>query len=560
MRAGRRGSLVSVVVAEGGGGAGSGSLRSAWAAQTLGPVEPIPLARWHRRDAAARRAGQGRYLCWAAAGMRPLPVFLEVCLFLLESVPGDVIAPPCEGLPPWFVCRGELLPDSLALRPAPGAAASDHAWRWWLRLLAGGARVHRLSDDQMLASSPGPNRPPPIGAVALTRRPRRRPRSLPAPRSRPLGAWQRKPAGPSLLLAVPYLSIGGSERLTSGVIADLAARGWQVAVAASLPLTAELRRSARWFRQATDSLFALQDFLAPAEPGGFLEHLIRSRRIDVLWISGSTVAYGQLERLRRLFPALKVADILYNPVGHLPTNRAHAASIDVTIVESVDMAETLRAHGEPPDRIAVIPSAVILDTARRRPRAEVRDGLGLPAGALVVGFMGRLAEEKSPETFVEAAALLGDEAGLHFLMCGDGPLAPEVEGRIAELRPPRFRLLGEVDCPADILGALDILVLPSRLDGSPMVVREAMSLGVAVVAAAVGGIPELIEDGVTGRLVPPADAAACAAAVGRLAADRAALARIKAAAASHAARHFQRERMLAGYRALFGRLCEGSAP
>jgi glycosyltransferase involved in cell wall biosynthesis len=97
------------------------------------------------------------------------------------------------------------------------------------------------------------------------------------------------------------------------------------------------------------------------------------------------------------------------------------------------------------------------------------------------------------------------------------------------------------------LRSFDILVVPSRLDGRPVVVLEALASGVPVLASRVGALPELIEDGINGFLQAPEDAEAFVRRLSQLAGDRPLLARMKAAARCHAERHLGEAAMLRGY-------------
>jgi glycosyltransferase involved in cell wall biosynthesis len=150
--------------------------------------------------------------------------------------------------------------------------------------------------------------------------------------------------------------------------------------------------------------------------------------------------------------------------------------------------------------------------ARRRARAA----LGLPADGLVVGAVGRLAYQKAPEDFVAALAALGrpDVIGT---WVGGGDLAGRVARRAArELAPGQFRLAGERADILDILPAFDVFALPSRYEGLPTVIVEAMICGIPVVATAVNAVPDLVRPGETGLLVPPGRPTLLAAAHGQL--------------------------------------------
>jgi glycosyltransferase involved in cell wall biosynthesis len=190
----------------------------------------------------------------------------------------------------------------------------------------------------------------------------------------------------------------------------------------------------------------------------------------------------------------------------------------MTIGVSVDGPGRVRAS-----RAADSPAA--RDQARRRARAA----LGLPPDALVVGAVGRLTYQKAPEDFVDALARLGrpDVIGT---WVGRGALAGRVARRARALPPGQFRLAGERGDILDILPAFDVFVLPSRYEGLPTAIVEAMICGIPVVATAVNAVPDLVIPGETGLLVPPRRPALLAAAIGQLLDSPALAARMAAAA------------------------------
>jgi glycosyltransferase involved in cell wall biosynthesis len=141
-------------------------------------------------------------------------------------------------------------------------------------------------------------------------------------------------------------------------------------------------------------------------------------------------------------------------------------------------------------------------------RAELRSRLGLDPSAKILLFVGDLLREKGLVELTKAhQALLGRGLGVDLVVVGSGPLGRDFLAPRARLQGSRIRLVGRV--PQVELSAwyraADLHVLPSWGEGSPLVVMEALASGVPVVASSVGGIPELVEDGVTGRLVPATD-------------------------------------------------------
>lgn len=140
-------------------------------------------------------------------------------------------------------------------------------------------------------------------------------------------------------------------------------------------------------------------------------------------------------------------------------------------------------------------------------------------GALTIGFVGRLSPLKGVEFLLRAAALLKVRGMIvHIRVAGDGPEEERLRSMASELGGVEFA--GYQSDVQAFLRWCDLFVLPSVLEGMPLSVIEAMAAGLPVVAASVGGVPEVVEDRVTGILVPPRDPGALASAIEELAGDR----------------------------------------
>jgi glycosyltransferase involved in cell wall biosynthesis len=140
-------------------------------------------------------------------------------------------------------------------------------------------------------------------------------------------------------------------------------------------------------------------------------------------------------------------------------------------------------------------------------RADLKKRFGFPDDSIVCISGGRFSKEKGQSYLVDAARTASEQnPRLRFVIFGDGPDLEKINSRVEELG-----LSETVLCPGferDLLGYLkdaDMLVNPSLSEGLPNIVLEAMALKIPVVATSVGGVPELVEDGVSGFLVPPAD-------------------------------------------------------
>lgn len=149
-----------------------------------------------------------------------------------------------------------------------------------------------------------------------------------------------------------------------------------------------------------------------------------------------------------------------------------------------------------------------------------REALGVGATSFVIGTVGRLTPIKGIEFVLRACALLIGQrpmSQIHVLVVGDGPLREALEELARCLGiSKRVTFLGERQDVLHLLGLFDVFVMPSLHEGIPMALLEALGAGCPVVASNVGGIPEIIRDGVDGMLVPSKDPEAIAAAISAL--------------------------------------------
>lgn len=136
------------------------------------------------------------------------------------------------------------------------------------------------------------------------------------------------------------------------------------------------------------------------------------------------------------------------------------------------------------------------------------------------GFVGRLGQEKGLTYLLEAFASLADSK-CRLLIVGDGPQRDLLRDDAARIGlGDRVLFVGFQDDPDAWYPAMDVFVLPSLTEGTPMVLLEAMSSGLPVIATAVGGVPSIVTDRKDGLLVPPADVTRLADAMSALIADR----------------------------------------
>jgi glycosyltransferase involved in cell wall biosynthesis len=195
---------------------------------------------------------------------------------------------------------------------------------------------------------------------------------------------------------------------------------------------------------------------------------------------------------------------------------AFVAVSEATRDRMVDVAGLRR------EDIVVIPNGISAPPSG--PVHDVRTELGIAPSAPVIGTVAVMRPEKALDVLLRSALELRARfPALRVLIAGQGPERPAIERLVEELGlRDTVTLLGvRQDVPA-VLAALDVAVFSSTSEGSPLSILEAMEAGRPVVATRVGGVPELIEDGVHGLLVAPRDPAAIAGGVARILDDRAA--------------------------------------
>lgn len=211
-----------------------------------------------------------------------------------------------------------------------------------------------------------------------------------------------------------------------------------------------------------------------------------------------------------------------------------------------------------PERLTVMPLGLDLDRFLDcgGTRGQLRAELGVGADTPLVGIVARLVPIKAHEVFLEAAATLARQVpDSRFLVIGDGERRSELEGLARGLGlGDRVRFLGWRRDLERIYADLDLVVLTSRNEGSPVSLIEAMAAGRSVVATRVGGVPDLVEDGVTGCLVPAGDSHALAGAIGALLRDPDRRRSLGAAARKHVYPAFSADRLLADMDRLYREL------
>lgn len=238
--------------------------------------------------------------------------------------------------------------------------------------------------------------------------------------------------------------------------------------------------------------------------------------------------------------------------------RVTVREADVVLAASADLAENARRLGARDVRFAPVSAPPL--PAPTRTRTEVREELGIVDDRALVVAVGRLHPQKGYDVLLDAVARWSTDSRVRpaplVVVAGDGPLHGELAARVQrELLP--VTLLGRRDDVADLLGAADLCVLPSRWEARSLTAQEALRAGTPLVATRAGGLPELL--GGAAELVPVGDAAALAEAVVRVLCDSAHAAELAEAGLRQAATWPDEEATAAHLAELYRELLEAPA-
>ena len=306
---------------------------------------------------------------------------------------------------------------------------------------------------------------------------------------------------PRLLLIVPWLAMGGSDKFNLDLLGQLVRRGWEVTIATTLsgehPWAAQFARS-------TPDIFILHHFLRPADYPRFLRCLIQSRGIDVVLTSHSEFGYHILPYLRAHFPKLPLLDFCHieeeawKNGGYPQMSVTYQETLDRSLVSSEHLKGWMAGRGA--DSAAIQVCHTNIDSDYWRPNSEqgrrARQQYDIASSTPLIVFVGRICVQKQPRVLAHTALRLAQaNADFVLMVAGDGPDFNWLKTFIHKNRLERqVRLLGALPNAAvrDLLAAADIFFLPSEWEGIALSVYEAMACGVPIVGADVSGQAELV--------------------------------------------------------------------
>jgi len=352
---------------------------------------------------------------------------------------------------------------------------------------------------------------------------------------------------------IPTFGVGGAETMCEGLCRQLQKDGHAVF---AVSLSGDRTMISDRLEQAGVPLYFLDKALGSGfQCVGQLKRLLRELRPQVIHTHLHALKYAALAS--RNIPivhtvhnqAAQEAVFLDQQIGKYLFRRGKAQPVALTreVRQSI-----VALYGLPEAKIPIITNGI--DLSRCGEKSDY--ALHYPVELLHVG---RFFPQKNHEALVQAAAILKKRGcNARIRCCGDGPLMEDMQSQVqAAGLSGQIVFEGVCDDILDRMARADIFLLPSKWEGMPMTVIEAMGTGLPIVASRVGGVPDMVTDGESGLLIPPT-AEALAQAIERLVKDEALRERLGTQARQEA-RRFSIEAMAQGYEALYARLTEGAA-
>jgi glycosyltransferase involved in cell wall biosynthesis len=367
---------------------------------------------------------------------------------------------------------------------------------------------------------------------------------MPVARFLPTGA--RVSRSPSERVSVVHVlaltGIGGIDRVVRMLAVGQRRRGHRVLVAA---LVNDAHTRAEWVDGLRTAGVDVELLVAGrrryATEWRLVSSLLWSRRSSIVHTHGYHADVVAGLAARRL--GLPAATTVHGFIGGDWKNRLYERlqyrvfrGFDAVIAVSRSMADEIRRSGVSSDRVHTVMNAFQADRVPLA-RAEARRVLGIPEGEFRVGWVGRLSHEKGPDLAIRAIAA-STSADVQLSLVGDGAERRRLQSLAERIGVgERITWHGAVPDAAALSAAFDMLMLSSRTEGTPIVLYEAMAAGTPVVAARVGGIPDVVSS-TEAILVPPGDPRALAGAIAAVRGDPAGAAARAAAAARRVTRDF----------------------
>ncbi len=305
-----------------------------------------------------------------------------------------------------------------------------------------------------------------------------------------------------ILLALPFVIIGGADAVLLKIFRSLSS-DYDITIITTLDAPKEYGDNTIEYKKITNEIYHLSKFLDNrVQQKNFIHYLIESREIDLLFVVGCELIYSMLPDICTNNKCIKVVDQLFNEFGHLKNNRLYSSFINLNIAANEKIKEILiNDYKEDNEKIRVIIHGVDVDNEFNPEKYSYDNELMCEnKDEFIISFFGRFSKEKAPDIFVKIINLL-KKSKVKAIMTGHGP---EFNNTLDLIKS--YNLCDDIYTPGfveDIKPLIlksDVVIVPSRIEGLPIIILETLSMGIPVIASNTGGIPTVIKNDYNGYI------------------------------------------------------------
>lgn len=313
----------------------------------------------------------------------------------------------------------------------------------------------------------------------------------------------------TILFIFPWMAMGGADVFNIELIKRLNKDKYNIITLTTLPNNNPLRQQ---FYEESNECYDMATFLDRKDYLTFVDYMIESRNVDIVFNSNSTYGYSMLPFIKSKYQNIVVIDYVHSvdlkdPRGGFGSyTRDFDSCVDMTYTCNNFTTNQLKRdfNKEKVETLYIGTDHKKFDP-KNVDKLEMRKKYGIPNDETVITFFARLSEEKRPELFVDIAnALLKQKSNLHFVIAGDGPLYKYVKKKVKSYGISNsVSMLGFIDnhISEEVYAISDLTINCSSLEGLALTSYESLSMGIPIVSTSVGGQTELIDDTV-GKIVP----------------------------------------------------------
>jgi glycosyltransferase involved in cell wall biosynthesis len=293
-----------------------------------------------------------------------------------------------------------------------------------------------------------------------------------------------------IAMITPHLGPGGAETILMDIAAALSRDRFEILLLATQSLDSSWL--GRW-RDYAGYVYDLARAVPTERTPEAILAVVANWKCDAVLVQNSLPGYAALSHIKRAFPGIRTIDLIHaldDQWDQVSVTAGVAAFIDLRVAVSQAVGERLLASGTPKERIRIVRNGIDLDRFRVAPLRPATD----PRQIL---FAGRLDPVKRPLLLVEIAerlAALRKESDFRVVVAGDGPESGSLRKAAGRsVAGHLFDFRGHVDDIVPLIADCDLCVLPSRAEGTPMIVLESLACSRPVVASNVGAVGEVLD-------------------------------------------------------------------